>query len=77
MFECQACHSHDFRLQLQPGMQSRLNWTYTEHDELQIQVANQPAFIADLGFMQRFASCAHCGARKKWAYYFPSVSSDC
>jgi hypothetical protein len=67
-FCCQSCGSQQFTLQVQPQLANQLTVSHNTFNEVVIRLGEQPQFVADLGFMNRFASCQHCGALKQWQY---------
>jgi hypothetical protein len=67
-FACKACGTTTFVLKVQPSVEQQLNITTNEFDDVLISVGKNPPFQADLGFMNRFASCTGCGAIKQWHY---------
>ncbi len=70
-FECQKCNSTEFKVQLASTAVAQLRWHYNEHEDLVFDVEGQnQSFVADLGFMNRFASCATCKATRSWQYRF-------
>jgi hypothetical protein len=67
-FTCKACGTTTFVLKVQPSVEQQLHITTNEFDDVLIKVGQAPPFQADLGFMNRFASCTGCGAIKQWHY---------
>ena len=68
-FICKACGTNTFTLRIQPSLEQPLHITTNEFADVLITVGNNTPFQADLGFMNRFASCASCGAIKQWQYH--------
>jgi hypothetical protein len=70
-FKCQQCGSIEFKVQLASPATAQLRWEYNEHEDLVFTIEGQnTSFVADLGFMNRFASCANCHATRSWQYRF-------
>jgi hypothetical protein len=67
-FACKTCGTTTFVLKVQPSVEQQLHITTNEFDDVLITVGKNPPFQADLGFMNRFASCTGCGAIKQWHY---------
>jgi hypothetical protein len=67
-FTCKHCGTTTFTLKVQPSVEQQLHITTNEFNDVLIKVGNNPPFQADLGFMNRFASCTGCHAIKQWAY---------
>ena len=67
-FACKVCQASTFTLKVQPEVEQQLHITTNEFEDVLITVGNNPPFQADLGFMNRFASCSGCGAIKQWQY---------
>jgi hypothetical protein len=74
-FVCQCCQQSQPYLQVQPHLQAGLSLAYNAFDELVVALAGQEPFVADLGFMNRFARCNHCHALNRWAYEPPTVTA--
>ncbi|MFN8615139.1 MAG: hypothetical protein U0003_04425 [Vampirovibrionales bacterium] len=70
MFVCQHCNHHGFELVLHPSVRDKVTLAANEHGDIVITVGTQH-MVADLAFMNQFATCSHCGARKQWAYASP------
>jgi len=68
-FKCVKCGSEQFNLKLASPSRKALQWQYNEHQDLVLSVDGQ-SFVADLGFMNRFASCKTCKALRSWAYSY-------
>jgi len=75
VFQCQACQCTEFELQVQTSVSTPVHIETNEHDDVVINVGNQ-RFVADLAFINRFGSCAQCGAKKQWTYYYPNVPHE-
>lgn len=65
-FACKVCQASTFTLKVQPEVEQQLHITTNEFEDVLITVGNNAPFQADLGFMNRFASCSGCGAIKQW-----------
>ncbi|MCE2929974.1 MAG: hypothetical protein LW809_01120 [Vampirovibrionales bacterium] len=72
-FKCTKCGSQEFNLKLASPSSLLLKWHYNEHQDLILSVEDQ-SFVADLGFMNRFASCKQCLATRSWAYSYECPS---
>jgi DNA-directed RNA polymerase subunit M/transcription elongation factor TFIIS len=72
-FKCTKCGDDQFNLKLASPSSKELKWHYNEHQDLILSVENQ-SFVADLGFMTRFASCKKCKATRSWAYSYETPS---
>lgn len=70
MFRCSHCGSPEFRLMLNPEFEGAVDIGVNEHQEVIIR-SDEDEFIADLGFMNEFASCGDCEAVGDFEYYFP------
>lgn len=70
MFRCTACENQTFSLMLHPDCQVDITVDTNEHGDVLIR-AGENTFTADLMFMNQFATCAGCGTKKSWAYYYP------
>gem|GEM_PF-4179239 len=46
------------------------------HGELEIEIQGTIKFVADLGFMNRFASCKVCHSTKQWTYSYSQLTSE-
>ncbi len=68
-FKCTKCNNDQFNLKLASPASKSLAWHYNEHQDLILSVENQ-SFVADLGFMNRFASCKNCKATCSWTYSY-------
>jgi hypothetical protein len=67
-FACKTCGTATFVLKVQPSVEQQLHITTNDFGDVLITVGENPPFQADLGFMNRFASCTGCGAIKQWHY---------
>lgn len=65
-FACKQCASSEPVFQLSASV--ALQVSVSVHGEWLLQLAGQPAFAADLGFMNRFARCGVCGSVGQWRY---------
>ncbi|MFN7311093.1 MAG: hypothetical protein ACK5T0_06955 [Vampirovibrionales bacterium] len=72
-FKCTKCGNDQFSLKLASPSSKVLEWHYNEHQDLVLSVEGQ-SFVADLGFMNRFASCKNCKATRSWAYSYEAPS---
>lgn len=54
----------------QPGMDADVSIRVNEANDVEIHVNGQ-RFVADLAFMNRFATCANCHAKHCWDYHYP------
>jgi hypothetical protein len=71
-FKCIKCGDEQFNLKLTSPSSKTLQWHYNEHQDLILSVEGQ-SFVADLGFMNRFASCKTCKALRSWAYSYEAL----
>lgn len=76
MFRCEQCGSHHFKLLVQPEMAKQLQLWVNENDDLLVQVGERPPFVADLGFMNRYATCEQCESSGQWAYWYETVEAE-
>ena len=74
-FKCTKCGEEKFNLKLASPSSKALEWHYNEHQDLILGIEGQ-SFVADLGFMNRFASCKNCNATRSWAYSYETPSKN-
>ncbi|XVJ52047.1 MAG: hypothetical protein HEQ32_08245 [Vampirovibrio sp.] len=73
-FKCSQCQSTEFTVALSAGATMTLTWYYNEAEDLVFILGkDNPSFVADLGFMNRFASCKQCRASHSWGYFFQNT----
>lgn len=75
MFQCGECDYSEFDLMVRTDQSTPVSVSTNQHDEIVIRVGQRPPFVADIAFMNRFASCRHCGTTGMWRYWFPSRDS--
>jgi hypothetical protein len=73
-FTCGECGASDYHIEVDPRVQDQLLLQHNDHGELEIEITGTTKFVADLGFMNRFASCKACHATQKWNYAFNQTS---
>lgn len=74
-FRCLACGNAKYQIEVAPEHRDKLVLSHNAHDELEVEIQGITRFVADLGFMNRFARCQHCGATQQWAYQFqPTIT---
>lgn len=56
---------------MQPNAAAEVRVETNTAQDVEIHV-NGKRFVADLGFMNRFAACAECDATKQWNYFYES-----
>lgn len=65
MFHCNQCGAAQIELQLQPGL-GHATITPNTFGDWVVSVPNYPDFVADLAFLNRFATCLNCKASQCW-----------
>ena len=76
MFRCEQCGSHHFKLMVQPAMAKQLQLWINDNAELLIQVGDRPSFVADLSFINRYATCESCEAIGQWSYWSQTSKTE-
>jgi hypothetical protein len=72
MFECSQCQRTEFDLMVrQTNPPALVAISSNAHGDIVISVGSRAPFVADLGFMNRFAQCRHCHAQGAWRYQVP------
>ncbi|MDX2084972.1 MAG: hypothetical protein SFZ03_06255 [Candidatus Melainabacteria bacterium] len=74
MFRCKQCGSCDFRLMIHPKYQEQVTLHCNESHDVIIRIPGKE-FMADLGFINQYATCGQCESVKSWEYYYPNVTT--
>jgi hypothetical protein len=70
-FHCTTCQQAQYRLELQNGTSAGLQVEENAFGDVIIHLPGMEPFAADTAFMNRFASCGHCGGPTQWAFSVP------
>ncbi|MDH4378746.1 MAG: hypothetical protein QE263_02420 [Vampirovibrionales bacterium] len=69
MFQCKHCCHQGFDLMVSPSVRDSVVITTNEHGDVVITMGER-RMVADVGFMNQFATCTGCQAKGQWEYYY-------
>lgn len=60
----------EFQLHASIAQEAHIDVSMTSEQDWLVKLGQFPPFVADLGFMNRFAKCTACGAYGQWRYHY-------
>ena len=75
MFQCKHCGHQGFDLMVNPSVRDSVVITTNEHGDVVITMGER-RMVADVGFMNQFATCTGCQAKGQWDYHYESTGEE-